>query len=191
MAAANGRETSVGAIDVAGAAREDVRRRHGAVSLLQPFSVVWAKRSRAKPVTRTLSPTFGVLALPVKTKIPSEVAVLPSPGRILDVEAAVGSRALEVADDHALGADDAGGRSGSAAALDRVDRRERVAAGGGVVIDDRALSLPVGDRGAGHVRDVDEERLVGSTDVSPLTRTSNVVLVLPAEIVWAVSGFAV
>ena len=86
--------------------------------------------------------------------------MLPSPVGILDVEAAVGGRALEVADDDALGADDAGGRGGSAAALDRVDRRERVAADRGVVVDDRSLSLPVGDRRAGDVRDVDEERLV-------------------------------
>ena len=50
-----------------------------AVSLFEPLIVVCAKRSRAKPVTRTRSPTLTVFAAPVKTKMPSDVAALPSP----------------------------------------------------------------------------------------------------------------
>ena len=51
----------------------------GEVLLLVPFSAVWLKRSRANPLTRTTCPAMTVFALPVKTKMPSEVAALPSP----------------------------------------------------------------------------------------------------------------
>ena len=61
-----------------------------AVLLFEPLSVVWLKRSRAKPVTRTKSPTLTVFAPPVKTKMPSEVAASPSPVGVLEVEARVG-----------------------------------------------------------------------------------------------------
>ena len=40
------------------------------------------------PVTRTRSPRLTESLLPLKTKMPSEVAALPSPSRILDEEAA-------------------------------------------------------------------------------------------------------
>ena len=50
-----------------------------AVLLFEPLIVVWLKRSRAKPVTRTTWPTLTGFASPVKTKMPSEVAALPSP----------------------------------------------------------------------------------------------------------------
>ena len=116
-----------------------------ASSLFEPFSVVWLKRSRAKPVTRTRSPTFDGVGVAGEDEDAVRGRRVAVAGRILDVEAAVGGRALEVADDDALGGDGAGDRGGGAAALDRVDRRERVAAGRGVVVDDRALALPVGD----------------------------------------------
>ena len=57
------------------------------VSLFAPLIVVcparvvaFGKRSRATPVTRTSWPALTLLLLfPVKTKIPSDVAALPSP----------------------------------------------------------------------------------------------------------------
>ena len=50
-----------------------------AESLFEPLIVVIPKRSRAKPVTRTTCPALTRFELPVKTKIPSDVAGLPSP----------------------------------------------------------------------------------------------------------------
>ena len=51
----------------------------GEVLLFVPLIAVWLNRSRAKPVTRTTWPADTVFAVPVKTKIPSEVAASPSP----------------------------------------------------------------------------------------------------------------
>ena len=184
---ANGRLTSVARDAVAACctsrmfAAAQLRRR-----CCEPLSVVWAKRSRAKPVTRTLSPTFTVLALPVKTKIPSEVAVLPSPvgswmkKPLLPVEPSKSptttpSRASRCPGDRRCGA----------AALDRVDRRVRIAADRSVVIEDRALSLPVGKCRAGHVGDVDEERFVWLDGGVAVDEDVERVARLPAGIVWA------
>ncbi len=51
-----------------------------ALLLSAPLSAVMLKRSRAKPVTRTSWPALTRLALlPVKTKMPSELALSPSP----------------------------------------------------------------------------------------------------------------
>jgi hypothetical protein len=62
---ANGISTSVAAI--ASAAPQSTTFVTAAVLLFDPLIEVWLKRSRAKPVTRTTSPSATRFALPVKT----------------------------------------------------------------------------------------------------------------------------
>ena len=53
----------------------------GVVLLFVALIVVWLKRSRAKPVTRTTWPTLTRSVAPVNTKMPSDVAGSASPTR--------------------------------------------------------------------------------------------------------------
>ena len=67
----------------------------------------------------------------MNTKIPSEVAGLPSP-RVLEVEALQADAALEVADDDAFAVTLPVFAADAPLALDLADLRRRIAADGGV-----------------------------------------------------------